>query len=273
MQIMITDLSLYAKTILEQHSSWTVHSVYRKTINLQSGDLLLALQTAGSPLSPISLITDLSEAGMDAQKAVPGMEIPSSALQTDQANVRDLFLSPFSGSFGELSAAIHQAICQADDQGFRLLFLPDRQGNASLIMEAAKKSLTDCRLFLQKQETKAAAAALVRLTGLGIGLTPSGDDFLCGALAGLILMGNWETAFAVSLRRAVHAHLQDTNDISRAFLACALERQFSLPVVSLGKSSGAVTSDEILASFSKIGHSSGIDTLCGIYYALTCIAP
>ena len=116
MQIMITDLSLYAKTILEQHSSWTVHSVYRnsswtvhsvyrKTINLQSGDLLLALQTAGSPLSPISLITDLSEAGMDAQKAVPGMEIPSSALQTDQANVRDLFLSPFSGSFGELSAA------------------------------------------------------------------------------------------------------------------------------------------------------------------------
>ena len=90
MQIMITDLSLYAKTILEQHSSWTVHSVYRKTINLQSGDLLLALQTAGSPLSPISLITDLSEAGMDAQKTVPGMEIPSSALQTDQANVRDL---------------------------------------------------------------------------------------------------------------------------------------------------------------------------------------
>ena len=76
MQIMITDLSLYAKTILEQHSSWTVHSVYRKTINLQSGDLLLALQAAGSPLSPISLITDLSEAGMDALKAVPGMEIP-----------------------------------------------------------------------------------------------------------------------------------------------------------------------------------------------------
>ena len=145
MQIMITDLSLYAKTLLEQHSSWTVHSVYRKTINLQSGDLLLAIQTAGSPLSPISLITDLSEAGMDALKAVPGMEIPSSALQTDQANVRDLFLSPFSGSFGELSAAIHQAICQADDQGFRLLFLPDRQKNASLIMEAAKKSLNKSR--------------------------------------------------------------------------------------------------------------------------------
>lgn len=273
MQIMITDLSLYAKTILEQHSSWTVHSVYRKTINLQSGDLLLALQTAGSPLSPISLITDLSEAGMDAQKAVPGMEIPSSALQTDQANVQDLFLSPFSGSFGELSAAIHQAICQADDQGFRLLFLPDRQKNASLIMEAAKKSLTDCRLFLQKQETKAAAAALVRLTGLGIGLTPSGDDFLCGTLAGLILTNNWDLPFTTALRQEIHAHLQDTNDISRAFLACALERQFSLPVVSLGKSSGAVTSRKILASFSKIGHSSGIDTLCGIYYALTCIAP
>ena len=58
MQIMITDLSLYAKTILEQHSSWTVHSVYRKTINLQSGDLLLALQTAGSPLSLIIIAAD-----------------------------------------------------------------------------------------------------------------------------------------------------------------------------------------------------------------------
>ena len=140
-------------------------------------------------------------------------------------------------------------------------------------MEAAKKSLTDCRLFLQKQETKAAAAALVRLTGLGIGLTPSGDDFLCGALAGLILTNNWDLPFTTALRQEIYAHLQDTNDISRAFLACALERQFSLPVVSLGKSSGAVTSREILTSFSKIGHSSGSDTLCGIYYALTCIAP
>ena len=272
MQITITDLSLYAKTILEQHSSWRVHSVYRKTVNLQAGDSLLALQAAASPLSPISLITTLDTAGMDALDASTGGKVSFSGLTLDQARIWDLSLRPLHLSVGQTSllSALYAAIRRADDQGFRLLFFPDQAKTApSLILDAAKKSLTDCRLSFHAKHYEAAAEALVHLTGLGIGLTPSGDDFLCGMLAGLILADIWETPFAAALKSEIQAHLGSTNDISRAFLSCALNRQFSLPVISLARHTGTYDPGEILASFSKIGHSSGIDTLCGIYYLFT----
>ena len=55
----ITDTSDYLNELLSGETSGTVHSVYRKTINLSIGGTLAALQAKGSPISPISLITTL----------------------------------------------------------------------------------------------------------------------------------------------------------------------------------------------------------------------
>lgn len=131
---------------------------------------------------------------------------------------------------------------------------------------AAKKHihLTDelCRLG----DYPEAAVRLSRLLGLGIGLTPSGDDFLCGVLAGLHMAGNDSHPFTQRLRSELANRLSDTIDISAAFLSCALDQQFSLAVNRLYR---LPTAEEILASFEEIGHSSGTDTLCGILWSLT----
>ncbi|MCD7993626.1 MAG: DUF2877 domain-containing protein, partial [Clostridia bacterium] len=100
----------------------------------------------------------------------------------------------------------------------------------------------------------------------GIGLTPSGDDFLCGVLAGLILRGKENHPFALSLRREITSRRFDTNDISRAFLDCSVQCHFSPAVNSLAD---LPSSEGILKVFSAIGHSSGIDTLCGVAYGLS----
>ena len=55
----ITKVSTYAMQILQNNTVGSVHSVYRNTVNILVNDHLLALQTADSPFSPISLITDL----------------------------------------------------------------------------------------------------------------------------------------------------------------------------------------------------------------------
>ena len=96
------------------------------------------------------------------------------------------------------------------------------------------------------------------LIWLGIGLTPSGDDFLCGFLAGLRL-SNGSSLFLHTLDR--------TNEISAAFLRCAAFGQFSTPVHLLTDPN--VTARQIYLVFSSISHSSDIDTLCGIYIAFT----
>ena len=65
MKIEIKAISSLAYHILQSHAVGHVHSVYRKTINLQFGEQLVSLQTASSPVSPLSLITELSQDAME----------------------------------------------------------------------------------------------------------------------------------------------------------------------------------------------------------------
>ena len=157
-------------------------------------------------------------------------------------------------------------ISTANDHGFHQLFLPDADIGSSFVLSAAQQRIHSCTRLYQEERYKEAAAGLSGLIGLGIGLTPSGDDFLCGVLAGLTISMCQDHPFALALQDEIHSRLSDTNDISRAFLSCALEGQFSQPVVQL---SSMVSPEEISREFARIGHSSGMDTLSGIYYILS----
>ena len=66
MNYQIKQLSNYAEQILLHLSAGTIHSVYRRTVNLTDGRQILSLQTEGSPLSPVSLICSLSADSMNA---------------------------------------------------------------------------------------------------------------------------------------------------------------------------------------------------------------
>lgn len=136
----------------------------------------------------------------------------------------------------------------------------------SLILAAAGNRILQCSECLEQHLYGDAAKHLAGLIGLGIGLTPSGDDFLCGVLAGLILRREENHPFAHALCREITSRRFDTNDISRAFLDCSVQHHFSLAVNSL---TDLPSADRILNVFSDIGHSSGIDTLCGVAYGLS----
>ena len=119
--------------------------------------------------------------------------------------------------------------------------------------------------FLTQAETiLRTGAPITDLIGLGIGLTPSGDDFLCGVLAGLLLLGLQDSQDFRHLSAEISRNLAKTNAISAAFLRCAMNGQFSEALVTLGSVSFA----QSLQMFHDIGHSSGADTLCGLYFAL-----
>ena len=173
----------------------------------------------------------------------------------------------------ELLSQIRQAVASSQAGIFRLLFCDSTEGQAitgkeeySLILAAARSRILQCSECLEQHLYGDAAKHLAGLIGLGIGLTPSGDDFLCGVLAGLILRGEESHPFAHALCREITSRRFDTNDISRAFLDCSVQHHFSLAVNSL---TDLPSADRILNVFSAIGHSSGIDTLCGVAYGLS----
>lgn len=281
MNYKIKTSTIYIEQLLSQMKGTTshLHSVYRKTINISAGDSLIALQTAGSPVSPISLITNLNEKEMSHLGICTGdiVHFSDESIEINGCNscyrfshsdpvIYDTHLTgtlPYP-NVHRLAANIKSAVSSVDTGGFEILFNQKTNENTSLMLLAAKDRISQSFSLYTTEKYSESSAELARLIGLGIGLTPSGDDFLCGVLAGLQLAGASSHPFTHSLREAIRLHLSDTVDVSAAFLRCALENQYSLAVNSLHDIPCA---REIKDTFLKIGHSSGIDTLCGIWYA------
>jgi len=117
--------------------------------------------------------------------------------------------------------------------------------------------------------------AAARLVGLGPGLTPAGDDFLCGFAAaghcrraGGLACGRLLT----SLAEAVQDVIRQTTDISASFLRDALAGRVSRPLAALAEAcSGAPGSDlgGALLHLAAVGHSSGLDAATGFFYGVT----
>lgn len=287
MQLTILQASEYAFDILK-HTPATpiVHSIYRKAVNLKAGNQLLTLQPRGSVLSPISLITDcteeeLTELPFTANKAL------SITLKTEHASRQDLFLSARKLSSHVYTENLHkkirQAIAMAENsdlpphmRGVELILNQPDLAEESLYMNAVQTILLQFRQAIG--DSAKMADTLCRLIGLGIGLTPSGDDFLCGFLAGLRMSSSVSSQiltvksdnFRQILEKKICSHLNRTNEISAAFLHCAALGQFSIPIHLL--LSSEITAEQIYQAFSGIGHSSGIDTLCGIYASFPNVA-
>ncbi len=279
MQIKITDITNYAAEMIRTASSGFIHSVYQHTMNIQTDNGLIALQSPGSVISPISLIAsqDLDilnlcsiSQGVPVQPGYESIHIMtprSMTLSWKDAALHDplLFAQTGKEEICGLSGLLNQVITSGQ-KGFCQLFAPVSDQNDSPILTIARRRLEDCSRLLSEKSYLPAAVQIAKLIGLGIGLTPSGDDFLCGVLAGLQLMSLKNHPFAHALKKEISSHLSDTNDISAAFLSCALKNMYSQPVLSLASMESP---SRILREFSRIGHSSGMDTLCGVYYILT----
>ena len=288
MQLTILQASEYASGILKSTSTLIVHSVYRKAVNLKAGNQLLSLQPRGSVLSPISLITDCTEDELAKLSFTAGKAL-SVPLHTEHTFWQNLFLSgrnlehdparrnflcnrEFQQHF-LLHKKIRQAIAMAENsdlpphmRGVELIWNQPNLVSESLYMSAIQNILHQFRL--ETGDSAKMADTLCRLIGLGIGLTPSGDDFLCGFLAGLRLSLSESDSFRQILEKKICSHLDRTNEISAAFLHCAVLGQFSSPIHLLINPD--ITVEQIYRAFSDIGHSSGVDTLCGISTALSC---
>jgi hypothetical protein len=115
-----------------------------------------------------------------------------------------------------------------------------------------------------------AAETLAGLVGLGIGLTPSGDDFLLGALAALKLWHAGKPPTLLGpLAGAVAANLDmgKTSALSAELLRCGLAGMFPQRVIEV--MSAESDRDFVAAAARGIscGHTSGSDTLAGILWA------
>lgn len=144
---------------------------------------------------------------------------------------------------------------------------------ASATAEWQARALVVARAALRGDDVTGAVAGMV---GSGQGLTPSGDDVLCGLLLALrpvppAVAGVWA---------AVAPRLGATTSLSASLLAESAEGYAVPAVVRLGAalararhgSDGADTLRRAVREVAGIGHSSGADLLAGLAGALGALA-
>jgi Protein of unknown function (DUF2877) len=131
-------------------------------------------------------------------------------------------------------------------------------------------ALLDATGALQAEE---ACAAIEPLIGLGPGLTPAGDDFLVGYLAGLWSTAGSDTArlrFLASVGAWLSRAASQTNVISRAHIQSAVRGHASEPIARLAERlDQADTIDGVRAGTQaalQVGHSSGTDGVAGLLF-------
>jgi hypothetical protein len=125
----------------------------------------------------------------------------------------------------------------------------------------------------ERCDIQSSVHATEKLVGLGPGVTPSGDDFLIGFLAGLSSTrgkAQGHVSFIYSLGDALMGIAKQTSEISRTYLYHAVRGQFSSSLSNLAEAIATGTSVEQAAQEAmQVGHSSGMDSVTGLLIGLT----
>jgi hypothetical protein len=126
-----------------------------------------------------------------------------------------------------------------------------------------------------RDEAMAAADAALGLLGLGAGLTPSGDDYVGGALFARTLLGDRAPAWRAAVERVLAAAVTRTHPISATLLADLASGRGWAPLHDLMLSLAAGSAADAVAAARRLvalGHTSGWDLLAGVAAGLGAVA-
>jgi len=148
------------------------------------------------------------------------------------------------------------------------------QGDNLFYLASAEKLnqlRSDLICLIKKKQRKNLADVIRQFVGLGIGLTPSGDDYLVGLMAFLLLKGNPVAVLYHDFYQGIIQGNEKTTAISAITLKKALDHEYRENMCQLIQS--LVDANEInihsqILNILNIGSSSGSDMLFGIRDAL-----
>jgi len=145
---------------------------------------------------------------------------------------------------------------------------------ASLAL-GAEPSVNALMMSTQRNDVYSATRAARELVGLGPGLTPSGDDFLVGYLAGLwVTVGNDQqrAEFVRGFAGKIRELATSANDISRAYLVDVSQAEVSGLIAGLIRAIGEETRQDAIREAAlaamNVGKTSGADGVAGLLLGL-----
>ena len=249
----------------------TVQSVYARACNIASQELLLTLVAPGISDGPTMLVlggdrvADLRTCFRIRDRVVRRngrLTSPGADVDLGHAASWHPDSEPVTADPAQVSANYRVAAA-------RLAARLDR--NASVIHRDGRVVCARVEQACRDGHFERALLNAVRLIGWGEGLTPAGDDFLVGLLAGLDAMAKGSAnraAFLTGFRAALAAHADRTTAIAAHYLRLAAGSHFGADLRRLRNallSSSDVARVEHLADDAlAVGATSGADQVAGL---------
>lgn len=291
----------YAETAIKEGRMLPVHSVYRRTVNLAADGFLLAVHPEEIPLTPLSVAVpfdDRAFAGFaGAARRAGGVLLTAEG--TVRADGREWQAGPWEGWDPKIRSRLSGKQLQrlgAETEKFLTEKGREKGGLSDAAVFPEPRESDDLMTAVLRERVREVLGCgfsdpaglkeiLVSMTGLGPGLTPSGDDFLTGIL--LIIHTGLPRILEErgrELAEGVREASAGTNDISRQYLLCAIRGEYGMGLHELvnacltqeesslacpeNRGNGQPGQKEkirrALEKTAAAGHSSGIDTLNGI---------
>ncbi len=269
--------------LFESNHTLKVHSAFQSTLNLLSKDSLVTLQHRDSLKTPMSIVLDISPIDFhlminqgvnDVHITKEGILIKNKLFSLMNAREIDYDLSKMSTlnktEISCLNATLEEFLCNSNRSGELAMVFRMNHGNPSSELSffgQYAKSILD---KLSRVDHHEYIDTCLTLLGMGEGLTPSGDDFICGLLAATYFS---EEKNVYDLRIELIATLLDklnsTTDISKAYLLHACNGRFMEGVLQLQQQTQQKNDiTPILNQIASMGHSSGTDFLVGMVFGL-----
>lgn len=264
---------------LQNESTWRVHSLFNKSLNIQSADqekLMLIAGTA-SPRLPKALYLPDDMLG----KLVGAVQTGQTVSISDGRLIFDGCTIVADGTPQYQS---HYATEQGLHQGsLRHYFasmakIEKLNGFDFMMADLTRDSFLantpegNHILRLYSGDAAKRSEAISYFIGRGKGLTPSGDDLLVGALAADQLLGMLPGDTEGRIRKCLAQDPKPTTTVSAHYLACALDGLYNEPIHRLLQVLRQESEEKAIAECIKqimaIGHTSGMDMLTGLTGAL-----
>lgn len=262
----------YLSRFLTKNQIGKVHALFRSSFTIKWNDQLVHIGSMQQPLSAYGLA--IAEDELKAILAVVSLG-DIVRLKAEEillyANGR-LFRFP-TRDYKSINLNISDCMRKATSPKWHLLKTELEKHNllhaSAVIQNEFDRSLIEELMQKEIDSTQEANRYISHFWGRGIGLTPSGDDFLIGygmMQAVFLKQSYWMDALRGSLDK------KTTTDVSEHYYISMLDGYISaqfLELISAASSGGeqeqiAIIIDKIM----QFGHTSGLDTLLGIYTAI-----
>ncbi|MGN7401249.1 DUF2877 domain-containing protein [Cytobacillus praedii] len=264
--------SNYLPHILNGNSVGNIHSVFQTSFNLVFHDQLVHIGSLGTPVSAfgVNIPGNSLQQLLNRISAGNSVRYEDGKIMIDASNHEaKIKLDKLSEVDLRVSRLPIDRMDVKNNEIFRLINQIDFLGDSGVIQSAKESSMLNEFIFAQSDYKKVIKAIIEHFFGRGIGLTPSGDDFISGLIMAESCFSD-DSSCREELSEFLSSH--STTDVSRSYYQCLLKGYVSESFKHLlNNLSGTVEiakARRIVKNVTNYGHTSGIDTLFGIQVAL-----